>query len=196
MAQETFDYSAMLADARAKRDALDAFIASLETAQALGALGQPSAGGVVPGGYAAPGKAIELPVGALRNKSVSNAIRLYLEACRKNQTTREITEGLQEGGVVSTSKNFGIIVYNTLRLLKKAGVVLLFKDGWGLAEHVPEAIRTRLAQQEGVSKKVARKGRGPNRKPKSSQAKRKKEAANTPPASRPDVKFQEMPKAS
>jgi hypothetical protein len=183
MAQETFDYSAMLADAKAKRAALDAFIASLENAQALGALGQPGTGNLTPGGFPSSRTPVELPVGALRNKSVSNAIKLYLAACVKKQTAREISEGLKEGGVVSTSKNFDIIVYNTLRLLKKAGVVLQFKDGWGLAEHVPEAIRSRMAQQENESKKPAKKVKRKTRK--QPTAKTKQEA-----------KVQEMPKAS
>src|SRR5258708_1295177 len=49
MSQETFDYSAMLADARAKRAALDTFITSLENAQAMGALGQ--TGSTTAGGF-------------------------------------------------------------------------------------------------------------------------------------------------
>ena len=183
MAQETFDYSAMLADAKAKRTALDAFIASLENAQALGALGQPGIG-------SAPlsRASVELPVGALRNKSVTNAIKLYLAACVKKQTAREISEGLKEGGVVSTSKNFDIIVYNALRLLKKAGTVLQFKDGWGLAEHVPEAIRSRMAQQENESKKPAKKVKRRARKQPSAKVK-------PVPASQ-SSKIQEMAKAS
>lgn len=140
MAQETFDYPAMLVDARAKRAALDAFIVSLENLLAVGPLGQAGAASVTAGALGSVHAAVELPVGALRNKSVSNAIKLYLAACVKKQTVREISEGLKNGGVVSTSKNFEVIVYNTLRILKKAGVVLQYTDGWGLAEHVPEAI--------------------------------------------------------
>jgi hypothetical protein len=190
MAQEHFDYSAMLADARAKRAALDAFITSLENAQALGALGQTGTGSVTGGGGASMSRTpVELPVGALRNKSVSSAIRLYLAACVKKQTVREISDGLKNGGVVSTSKNFDVIVYNTLRILKNAGVALQYADGWGLAEHVPEAIRSRMAQQESASKKSAKKAKRKTRKQPVAKAK-------PAPASQADIKVQEMPKAS
>lgn len=165
MSQETIDYSAMLADARAKRAALDAFITSLENAQALGALGQ--AGTVTASSFGGSnGTSIELPMGALRGKSVPNAIKLYLSASRKNQTTRDIAAGLKEGGVHSTSDHFETIVNNALRGMKKAGIVLQFKDGWGLAELYPAAIRARIAQQEKVSKKPAKKTRTAKRKPK------------------------------
>lgn len=175
MAQETIDYAAMLADARAKRAALDAFITSLENAQALGALGQ---SGTAPSGFAvSSGPAVELPMGALRGKSVSNAIKLYLSACRKNQKAGEIAAGLKEGGVHSTSEHFETIVNNALRNLKKAGVVLQFKDGWGLAELYPAAIRNRLAQQE--------KGSKPAKKAKASKRKRKPVAKQTATANTP-----------
>jgi hypothetical protein len=178
MAQETFDYTAMLADARAKRAALDAFITSLENAQALGALGPAGVGASV-----SSGPAIELPMGALRGKSVPNAIKLYLSACRKNQTTREIAIGLKEGGVHSTSEHFETIVNNALRGMKKAGIVLQFKDGWGLAELYPAAIRARINQQQENHTKKRRKKK--DRK----QAHAKKEI----PIS---SKVQEMTKAS
>lgn len=174
MAQETFDYSAMLADARAKRAALDAFITSLENAQALGALGQAGTVSATSGGFGqSSGPAVELPLGALMGKSVTNAIKLYLSACKKKQTAREIATALKEGGVESTSANFEIIVYNSLRLLKRAGAVLQFKDGWGLAELYPEAIRARINQQDNGSK--------PQTKSKKQKRKAKATAQSTPP---------------
>ena len=188
MAQETIDYSVMLADARAKRAALDAFITSLENV--LGALGQ--AGAATTGGLVSSGLAVELPMGALRGKSVSNAIKLYLAACRKNQTSREIAAGLKEGGVHSTSEHFEIIVNNTLRSLKKAGVVLQFKDGWGLAELYPAAIRNRLTQQESPTKK----GRNKRRKAKKvKQTQVRAKESQAPQSAEPDRKLQEMRKA-
>lgn len=191
MAQETFDYSAMLADARAKRAALDAFITSLENAQALGALGQAVPGGSASTGGFTPsgGPAVELPMGALMGKSVSNAIKLYLAACKKKQTVREITDALKEGGVESTSKNFEIIVRNTLRILKAANTVLQFKDGWALAELYPEAIRARISQQQDGPKAPGKK----RKKRKKAKAKKESPAIRS---SKPEVKLQEMPKAS
>jgi hypothetical protein len=159
MAQEMIDYAAILADAKAKRAALDAFIASLENAQALGALGQPGEGVSAPLGFGISGPPVELPVGALKNKSVSNAIKLYLAACKKKQSIHEIATALKEGGIESTSKNFEVIVYNALRALTKAGIVLQFKDGWALAELYNPQLRARLAQQNNAPKKSAKKGR-------------------------------------
>ena len=192
MAQESIDYSAMLADARAKRAALDAFITSLENAQALGALGQ--AGSVASGGVSG-GPAVELPMGALRGKSVTNAIKLYLSACRKNQTTREIAAGLKDGGVHSTSDHFETIVNNSLRSLKKAGVVLQFKDGWGLAELYPAAIRARILQQGNEPKKASKKKPKKPRRKRDSEASAKKRSS-TDEGNESGPKLQEMPKAS
>jgi hypothetical protein len=197
MAQETFDYPAMLADAKAKRAALDAFIASLEAGLATGVLGQPgsviNATATITGAGAtalAGSPSVELPVGALRGMSVANAIKLYLAACSKKQTTPEIADALREGGVESLSKNFTIIVNNTLRKFQKTGVVLKFKDGWALAEHYPESLRNRLAQQENGSKKkgtAKAKKRKPGRPPKTTSA---------GPSAKQEPQIQEMPKAS
>jgi hypothetical protein len=144
----------------------------LENLLAIGPLGQAGTpSGTTGGSGSVHHAAVELPVGALRNKSVSNAIKLYLAACVKKQTAREISDALKSGGVVSTSKNFDVIVSNTLRILKKAGVVLQYADGWGLAEHVPEAIRSRMAQQQNESKKSTGKTKRKARKQPANKAK-------------------------
>jgi hypothetical protein len=192
MAQESIDYSVMLADARAKRAALDAFISSLENAQALGALGQT---GTVASGSVSSGPAVELPMGALRGKSVTNAIKLYLSTCRKNQATRDIAAGLKEGGVHSTSDHFETIVNNALRGLKKAGVVLQFKDGWGLAELYPAAIRARILQQGNEPKKASKKKAKKSRRKRGPEANANKRSS-ADQGSETGPKIQEMPKAS
>jgi hypothetical protein len=192
MAQENVDYSyaALLADARAKRDAWEAVIDSLEKALAMGS-GAPGAVSGSQAGFSG-GAAVELPLGALMGKSVSNAIKIYLSACKKKQTAREIETALKEGGVESTSKNFDIIVSNTLRSLKKAGTVLQFKDGWGLAELYPESIRSRIAQQENSPKKKASSKKKKAAR-KTAKAKAKNDTVPPPPK---EPKVQEMPKAS
>jgi hypothetical protein len=100
-----------------------------------------------PGGYSvkgAPLGSFDLPVGALRTKSVPDAIRLYLSAARQKQTNKEIAAGLRQGGLETTAGNFEANIAAALFRLKKAGVVLRFKDGWDLAEHYPDHIRNKL----------------------------------------------------
>jgi len=65
-------------------------------------------------------------------------------------------------------------------------VVLLFKDGWGLAEHVPEAIRSRMAQQEN----------GSNVHTKKRRKKKNRKQANPTKEVLVSSKVQEMAKAS
>jgi hypothetical protein len=95
-----------------------------------------------PGGH-------ELPVGVFRNKSLKDAIVLYLEACQKKQTNKEIAAGLQEGGIATTSKNFEPTVSTALYRLKEEGVLLRFPDGWDLAASYPDSLRRRLDNDRG-----------------------------------------------
>lgn len=88
--------------------------------------------------------AFDLPVGALRTKSVPDAIKLYLSAGRRKQTNKEIAAGLRQGGLETTAGNFEANIAAALFRLKKAGLVLRFKDGWDLAEHYPDHIRNKL----------------------------------------------------
>jgi hypothetical protein len=145
MAQEYIDPMAMLADARAKRAALDALIVGLETAIASGALG-PAVEGVITSGISPVptqlGKPIDLPAGAFNGKSLLEAIKLYLEAARQRKTKKEIVAALREGGVVSTSDNFEGVVQASLQRLKSLGQLLKFGDGWGLAEWSPASFRS------------------------------------------------------
>ncbi len=159
MAQETFDYAALLADLRAKKAAIEEIISSVEKGQTLGALGQPGTGTIPTSVSTSSGPAFELPRGALMGLSVTEAIKLYLDSCKKKQTHREIANALKEHGVESTSKHFDVIVYNSLRSMKKAGTVLQFNDGWGLASLYPEGIRARMAKQKSKTKAPVRKRR-------------------------------------
>jgi hypothetical protein len=146
METEKTEWAAMLADAEAKKVALDELISSIKKAMALGAVGrpgditiQPSAGSLV------MGQPIDLPVGAFMNKSLPAAIKLYLSAVKKKQTTQQIAAALKEGGVETTASNFEPVVTGALWRLK-GKEVLRFKDGWGLAEHYPEHIRKSVSQ--------------------------------------------------
>ena len=85
-----------------------------------------------------------MPVGVFRNKSIPEAIKLYLQTGRRKQTTKEIAAGLKAHGLVSTAKHFERTVNGTLHRLKMTGMVLRFKDGWDLAESYPDHLNSRL----------------------------------------------------
>lgn len=165
MAENIADYTAILADMEAKKAVLEQAITSLKVAIAAGALGvtagealtlQSSAVvSLVPGSGSS-----DIPKGAFLGKSVPEAVLLYFATVRKKCTGSEIEQGLKKGGIESTSKNFEVIVNNTLYRLKAQGKVLRFDDGWGLAEWYPEGFRSRIDQNS----KAKGKKRGPKKK--------------------------------
>ena len=99
----------------------------------------------------------DLPVGVFRDKSIPDAIKLFLAAQRRKQTAKEITAGLLAGGLVSTSIRFDTSVGTGLHRLKAAGVVLRLQDGWDLAESYPEHLRSRIVNSTRTSKPKSKK---------------------------------------
>lgn len=159
MATDKVDYAVILADAEAKKAALEAYIISLRNALAMGALGQSGDISIEPstGSLSMGGASVELPVGAFLNKSVPAAIKLYLSAVRKKQTTEQIAAALKEGGIETTASNFLTVVAGSLHRLKIAKEVLRFKDGWGFADHYPEHIRKGISQESKPARKKPKK---------------------------------------
>lgn len=99
-------------------------------------------------------KPTELPVGVFRDKGVKEAIVIYLEACRRKQTNKEIANGLIAGGIATTASNFEATVATALVRLRREGTILRFPDGWDLASSYPENLRARL--QKDASPKRAK----------------------------------------
>jgi hypothetical protein len=163
LAQKEFDFNEFISYLEAKKKALEALITSAKAAHELGALGPQRfprlSGESAPVGELAPvADPIELPRGALLNKSLPDAIRLYLSAVKKKQNNKEIVAALKDAGVESTSANFEGVVAGALKRLKDSHVLLRFDDGWGLAELYPESLRARLLQNDKpASKKKAAK---------------------------------------
>jgi len=157
MAAEKPMNDGFLASIEAKIAALQALADSYRTAVSVGAWGQPGDVDVSSSGPLSLGgksdASIELPQGALLGKSLPAAIKLYLSAVRKKQTTREITLALREGGVESTAASFENNVTSALHRLKATGEVLKFNDGWGLAEFYPENLRNRIAAKSDAKPK-------------------------------------------
>jgi hypothetical protein len=164
VATEVVDYGAVIADLEAKIAALQGMLAAMKAAQASGVLG---AGVAVEGGGLATSSTgiqpVELPVGALMNKSIPDAIKLYLGSVKKKKTNAEIADALKEGGVESTSSDFMGIVTSALNRLRGQNEVLRFADGWGLASlyppHVRAAVQDAKRKPSKSSRKKARKAK-------------------------------------
>lgn len=171
MSTQPVDYAAIIADLEAKKAAIEATIASLRSAMALGigaaAGGDGSGGGAVPtfaNPYSFSGG--EVPAGAFLGKSIPEAARVYLEIVKKKQTSREIAEALQKGGMESTSGNFVGIVHAVLDRARKSPNAAIVKLGtqWGLAGWYPKGILNNAAapppKKKGKKAKKAQKATG------------------------------------
>lgn len=157
----------------AKIAAWQAALNAYRAAKAVdGSLGETNLGSGLqtPSLKGAPLGSFDLPVGALRTKSVPDAIRLYLSAARQKQTNKEIAVGLRQGGLETTAGNFEANIAAALFRLKKAGVVLRFKDGWDLAEHYPDHIRNKL--ENGAKPKAASRSEAKPKRQKAPPSKR------------------------
>ena len=82
-----------------------------------------------------------MPAGAFLGKSIPEAAKLYLEIVKKKQTTREIGEALQKGGMESTTKkNWLPIVHAALVRARKSGALVKVGNQWGLTGWYPKGI--------------------------------------------------------
>jgi hypothetical protein len=144
------DYAAkFLADMEAKYAALGAAIASVRAALNIGALGALGTSVDAPiSGVSATLSVTPLPLprGAFLGKSITESIRIYLNAVRERKGNKEIATALKEGGAVSTG-NFDNRINGTLFQMKNRNEVLRFDDGWGLAEWYPESFRTKVVEK-------------------------------------------------
>ena len=176
MATEKPDQDSFLAMINAKIAALQSLAESYRAALSVGALGQtgdldlPVLTPAMAGSSRQAGGSgsVDLPVGVFRDKSIPEAIKMYLKACRRKQTGKEIAAGLKEHGLHSTSKSFETTVTGSLHRLKEAGVVLRFKEGWDLAESYPDHLRARIGKDASASSKPK-----PKKKRRRSKAKSK-----------------------
>ena len=126
------------------------------------------------------GKAMDLPVGVFRDKSLREAIQIYLGAGRRKQTNKEIAVGLQKGGIATTSKFFEATVATALGRMKDDGLVLRFPDGWDLSASYPDSLRNRLDPKPAGGKRKGKKKQRPTPTegtPKSTTASKKDKTA-------------------
>jgi len=162
MSTQSLDYAAIIADLEAKKAAIEGTIASLRSAMAMGTLGAFNVGDVPMSGGSTTSPSIygnEVPAGAFLGKSIPEAARIYLEIVKKKQTSREIAEALQKGGMESSSGNFIGIVHAVLDRARKGTNASIVKLGtqWGLAGWYPKGILNNAASVP--SKKPKKKGK-------------------------------------
>lgn len=167
MASEKMEQDSVLAAMEAKaaawRAAADSYRAAiaidgpLETKVGLTGVG---AKGQV--GHLQAHTAADLPVGVFRDKSIKEAIAIYLAAGHRKQTNKEIAIGLQKGGIATMSANFEATVGTALHRMKDEGTILRFPDGWDLASSYPDSLRGRL-EKDAKPRRKAGSGRTANR---------------------------------
>ena len=118
------EYKAVLADLKAQRERLDAAIEAIEH--------------VLGGGLVATGTVIR--GGAFAGMKILEASKEYLSDVKRPQTTKQVSDALEQGGVSHQSKNWSNTVRTTLsRLAEKldSGLVRLDGGQWALADWYP-----------------------------------------------------------
>ncbi len=98
MSQPEIDYSAVLADMEAKRDALSTAIENMRRWLGSASPGVTQA--------AQRGNGGEIPSDAFFSLSIPDAIKKYLGIVKGKRTTNDIAEALEKGGITHGSKNF------------------------------------------------------------------------------------------
>lgn len=134
------DYKAVLADLIAKRDVLNQSIAGISAL-----LGQPTDAMTKVGPTANP-----VATGSGRTETtcirdhdffgmgVAEAAAKFLGMTKKPQSTQEILEALNAGGLTHSSKNFYNTVYTSLkRREEQDGDIIQVNKKWGLAAWFP-----------------------------------------------------------
>jgi len=126
------DYNAVLADLKKKRDELDKAIAGIEVIIGLA----PNSG--VQAAQPQPSLAANAPIpeDAFFGMSIVEAANKYLQIKKKPQTTKQIAEALEAGGLTNQSGNFGNTVGSVLnRNVASANPIFanISRGTWGLS---------------------------------------------------------------
>ena len=145
------NYEAVLADLRAKRDKLDAAIAGIEAM--LGIAGTTSGNAAISVSATGSISSSIVESDSFFGMSIPDAARKLLSMRKRPQTTQEITDALDVGGLTHQSGDFANTVGSVLNRLGKSdgGVVKLGRAKWGLAAWYPSAKRRKLPGKNGDS---------------------------------------------
>ena len=139
MSAQIVDYAAMLADLEAKKAVIESAIVSVRAAMAAGALGVSVGDSLAFKDSASAVQATafdgDIPSGLFTGKSIPEAAKLYLSMVNRKQTTKEIAQALEEGGLHTTAENFAETVNAGLfRASRNFGEIVRVKGQWALAE--------------------------------------------------------------
>ncbi len=117
---------AALVDLEARKGKIEAMIANIREMQASA-----GGGGAVPG----PGGSGGVKPGAFLKLSIPDATKKHLEAVRQKQSTQELMDALEKGGLPRAKYN---TMYSILaRRQKQVGDIINMQGDWALAEWYP-----------------------------------------------------------
>jgi hypothetical protein len=154
MAEKGVDYSAVLADLRARKLALEKAIQGIELLIVSGAQGSSISQGASEGGQDAspPDQGVPASVepDTFFKMTIADAAKKFLRIVKKKQATRAIAEALEKGGITHSSENFTNTVAAILRReWKKDGGIVNVHGNWGLVEWYPGLNRKRGGGEAG-----------------------------------------------
>ena len=125
------DYSAVLADLRAKRAAIDQLIQGVEQI-----IGIKAVAAVTPANGGPPGGAAQsVRDDSFFNMGIVDAVKKYLAMSKQPRSLTDIIAALESGGFVHDSANFYATVHSSLlRREKQVKDVVRVKRQWALSE--------------------------------------------------------------
>jgi hypothetical protein len=118
---------AALVDLEARKAKIEAMIANIREMQASAGGGSPAAPG--------PGGSGGVRPGAFLKMSIPDATKKHLENVRQKQSTQELMDALEKGGLPRAKYN---TLYSILaRRAKQVGDIINMQGDWALAEWYP-----------------------------------------------------------
>jgi hypothetical protein len=142
MRNDEIDYKAVLADLKVKRSILDSAIAALEQWQEL------DGGDTI---LSIQNKSDAIQLGSPEKKinahsffgsTIPDAVRKCLTVIERPLSSREITNALRQGGLLTTAKNLRSLIPSVTAILQRmesADELVSFTDGkWGMPEWLPD----------------------------------------------------------
>lgn len=144
MSGDAEEMRALLARLEAKREALNGIIDNLKIFLGLEEGGGAPAGG----GFGLPR---EVRSDSFLGRTIPDAAKMYLQIVRRPQTTQQIADALQKGGMETKSANFLNTVQTILRRVENQGgdIVRIPSGEWGLGEWYPNLQRRRRGSGKG-----------------------------------------------
>ncbi|MGD0949707.1 MAG: hypothetical protein ABSA52_20045 [Candidatus Binatia bacterium] len=144
MTTEQINYEAVLADLKARRDALNDAIAGIERILGLA----PSPNGTTAG--QATHDLQTIPSDAFFGLSIPDALKKCLGMLKRKQSVKILCDALGRGGLNSTAKNFYATVYSALVRMEKAGDIVKIDTKWGLPDWYPGMRKDRTRRKAAV----------------------------------------------